>query len=465
MEFPDLPRPVKLGIAAQPLVVKSVAPVSAVADVTGKLPDLSLAQRYPASVEARLANGNFKVLVNGQELQMNLPDSTRPGDQLNLLLIAKEPRLKFALLGTTAGTSEGANVTQRFLANVQAQLPNGNFNVLINGQELQLRLPESTRPGEQLKLLLTTGEPRLKFGGDAVPASASAAIAQKFLVDVKAQLPNGNFNVLINGQELQLHLPQSTRPGNRMELVLIGREPHLKPGEALPAGASAELSKTGRFLGALTQDAARALAAPLTNAAALLSTPPINPQQLPGLLQQAMSYSGLFYESHLAQWIAGKRPLEQLLQEPQSKLSIPASPASNSATAAGMPLSADTPVHTQSLTLVQQQLNLLETGQLTWRGEIWPGQAMEWDITEHPSAENETAQLPRWQTRLRLTLPRLGEIVATIGLDARGVQVALGATDAETLALMQGDRQPLAEAMEAAGLSVLGVEVQRDAGG
>ena len=460
MEFPDLARPVRLGMPAQPLLVESVAPVSPTADVTKKLPDLAVAQRYQASVEARLANGSFKVLVNGQELQMNLPERARPGDQLSLLLIAKEPRLKFALLSVAPPAGESSNVTQRFLANVKAQLPNGNFNVLINGQELQLRLPESTRPGDQLRLLLTSGEPRLK-SGDA--ASAGTEIAQKFLVSVKTQLPNGNFNVLINGQELQLHLPQSTRPDSRMELVLVGRESHLKPGDTLTAGAGAELSKTGRFLGALTQDAARALATPLANTTPLLSSPPVNQQQLPALLQQAMASSGLFYESHQAQWIAGKRLLEQLSQEPQSKLSSTASLASNSA--AGILLTADTPVHPQSLTLVQQQLHLLETGQLAWRGEIWPGQAMEWDITEHPPTENETAELPRWQTRLRLTLPRLGEINAIIGFDTRGVQVALSAADTETLALMQGDRQPLAAAMEAAGLSVLGVEVQRDAGG
>ena len=250
-----------------------------------------------------------------------------------------------------------------------------------------------------------------------------------------------------------------------MELVLVGREAHLKPGEALPTGAGAELSKTGRFLGALTQDTARAVATPLANTTPLLSSPPVNQQQLPGLLQQAMASSGLFYESHQAQWIAGKRSLEQLSQEPQGKLSSTASLSSNSAAATGILLSADTPVHPQSMTLVQQQLNLLETGQLAWRGEVWPGQTMEWDITEHPSAEDKTSELPRWQTRLRLTLPRLGEIVAIIGFDTRGVQVALRAADAETLALMQGDRQPLAAAMEAAGLSVLGVEVQRDAGG
>lgn len=473
MEFPDPIRSGRLGLPAQPLLVESVAAISPLADATGKLPDFSTAQKYLASVEAQLANGNFKVLVNGRELQMHLPEGARTGDQLNLLLLDKEPRLKFALLGVTTTAGESTNVTQRFLGNVKAQLPNGNFNVLINGQELQMRLPESIRPGDQLKLLLTNGEPRLR-STDAV--STGAEITQKFLVSVKAQLPNGNFSVLVNGQELQMHLPESTRPGSRMELVLVAAEPRLKSGDPVAAGAT-ELSKTGRFLGALTQDAGRTLPAATANTAPLLSTPPLNPQQLPGLLQQAMSLSGLFYESHQAQWVTGKRTLEQLRQEPQGKLSATALTSSGSTSAAqsvnhagadstvtAMLRSADNPVHAQSLPLVQQQLNILETGQLMWRGEIWPGQSMEWDIAEHPSAETETGETTRWQTRLRLTLPNLGEVVATIGLDAGSVRVALAATNAKTSALMQSGRQPLAAAMEAAGLNIAGMEVRHDTG-
>lgn len=475
MEFPDLIRPARLGMPAQPLLVESVAAVSSTADVTKKLEDLSVAQRYLAIVETRLANGSFKVLVNGQDLQMNLPESAKPGDQLNLLLLSKDPRLKFALLSVTTATSnESSSVAQRFLVNVRSQLPNGNFNVQINGQDLQLRLPEGTRPGDQLKLLVDTGELNLKSGGTTA-TNLETGITQKFLVNVKEQLPNGNFAVLIDGQDLQLHLPQNTRPGSRLELVLIGRDLNLKSGDAQAAGTSAgvELSKTGRFLGALTQDAARALATPLTNTTPLLATSPINQPQFPALLQQAMAHSGLFYESHQAQWIAGKRPLEQLLKEPQSRLGATASSSNASSpesmalsevepTATGILRSADTPVHAQSLTLVQQQLNVLETGQLTWRGEVWPGQPVTWDITQQPSPGNETTESPRWQTRLRLTLPKLGEIIATIGFDTRGVQIALNARDAETLVLMQNDRQPLAAAMETAGLNVLGVEVQRD---
>ena len=378
MDFPDLPRPVRLGLPAQPLLVESVSPSSSVTDVT-KLSNLAVAQRYQASVEARLPNGHFKVTVSGQEMQMKLPEGTRPGDQLNLLLISKEPRLKFAMLSTTP-----------------------------------------------------------------TPGDAS----------ISAQRPNSN---------TKLH------PDTQMNMMLAGRGEILKTGEPLNSIADAELSKTGRFLGTLIQDSNRSLATPLVNTGALLAGPPLNSQQLPAQLQQAMSHSGLFYESHQAQWVAGRRSLEKLLQEPQSRLSSTASTAATSSTtpntpAAGWTISADTPAHPQSMTLVQQQLNLLETGQLSWRGEIWPGQSMDWEITDHPSTGDEPDETPRWQTRLRISLPKLGDIVANIGLDTGGVKVSISATDDKALSRMQSQRLPLAESLSAAGLTVLGVEVQRERG-
>jgi len=378
MDFPDLPRPVRLGLPAQPLLVESVSPSSSVTDVT-KLSTLAAAHRSQATVEARLPNGHFKVTVSGQEMQMKLPEGTRPGDQLNLLLISKEPRLKFAMLSTTP----------------------------------------------------TMGD-----------------------TSISAQRPNSN---------TKMH------PDTQMNMMLAGRGEILKTGEPLNSIADAELSKTGRFLGTLIQDSNKSLATPLANTGPLLSGPPLNPQQLPAQLQQAMSQSGLFYESHQAQWIAGRRSLEKLSQEPQSRLSSTASTSATSSTApntpaAGWTISADTPAHPQSMTLVQQQLNLLETGQLSWRGEIWPGQSMDWEITDHPSTGDEPDEPPRWQTRLRINLPKLGEIVANIGLDTGGVKVSISATDDKALSRMQSQRLPLAESLSAAGLTVLGVEVRRERG-
>ena len=341
MEFPDLPRPARLTLPAQPLLVESVSPTSSIAAVT-ELPDLAIAQRYQASVEDRLTNGNFKVMVNGHELQMNLPANSKTGDQLNLLLVSKEPRLKFALLSTIPTTSNTLNVT-------------------------------------------------------------------------------------------------------RASLDL--------------AGIGAELSKTGLFLGSLTQDTIKSLSTPhLNSSTPILTAPPMTTQQLPSLLQQAMSISGLFYENHQAQWVMGKRTLEQLTQEPQGKIPTNSTPTINNQTTSSISSNHDAPVHPQSLSLVQQQLNLLETGHLSWRGEVWAGQTMQWDITKDPSPSDEEGETTGWQTRLRLNLPKLGEVVATIGLNKGDVKVTLNATDSKTLSLMQDGQQPLTESMTAAGLNIIGMD-------
>lgn len=345
MEFPDLPRPIRLTLPAQSLLVESISPASSVNDVT-KLPELAVAQRYQASIDSRLPNGSFKVLVNGHELQMNLPENARTGDQLNLLLVSKEPRLKFALLSIT---------------------PN--------------------------------------------PAVAPHS----------SQLPT----------------------------------------TVLETGADIDLSKAGRFLGNLTQEPNKAsLPPPLISNMPLLSEPPMNSQQLPGLLKQALSHSGLFYENHQAQWIAGKMTSEQLSQEPQSKLTPLTSASLNTPIAITMLSSSDAPVHPQSLTTVQQQLNLLETGQLNWRGEVWPGQQMEWSITDHPPSGKESSDSQQWQSRLRLTLPKLGEVIATLELNQDGLRLSIRAQDAATLSLMRNDRQPLSESMAAAGLKVLRIDLE-----
>jgi len=304
---------------------------------------------------------------------------------------------------------------------------------------------------------------------------------QKFLAKVEARLANGNFKALVNGQALQMQLPESTRPGDTIELMLITSDARLKfvlLGDGRGRNG-ASLSATGRFLGALAQDAARSTAAPpRAGAAPVLSAPPADSRQLPALLREALSRTGLFYESHQAQWVAGTRTLGQLLQEPQGELSTGASsrlirviemPPLNinsepEAAAAGAVRNADAPAHAQTLTLVQQQLSVLETGQLSWRGEIWPGQWMEWDIAEHRPAASEIDAPSRWQTRLRVTLPTLGDVTAILGVDSRGVQIALGAAAAETAALLQDRQQPLAAAMAVAGLGAVAVEVRHDAG-
>ncbi|HDR9877944.1 flagellar hook-length control protein FliK [Burkholderia cenocepacia] len=55
-----------------------------------------------------------------------------------------------------------------------------------------------------------------------------------------------------------------------------------------------------------------------------LAPPPV--AALRAALAQAVSESGLFYESHLAQWLAGQRPLAALMREPQARLATALAP-------------------------------------------------------------------------------------------------------------------------------------------
>lgn len=112
-----------------------------------------------------------------------------------------------------------------------------------------------------------------------------------------------------------------------------------QPGTILPGAGDPRLAgQTGSTRETLSF-AARAIldlfeggdAQPLRASGPLLATPPSSGAEgttaLSNALAKLVDQSGLFYESHLAQWVTGQRPLSALLQEPQATLRTPAQPA------------------------------------------------------------------------------------------------------------------------------------------
>ncbi|MFS8977067.1 flagellar hook-length control protein FliK [Cupriavidus necator] len=63
-------------------------------------------------------------------------------------------------------------------------------------------------------------------------------------------------------------------------------------------------------------------AQPVRSAGPLLASP-ANALQAATVLASTVSQSGLFYESHLAQWVSGARPLPEIRQEPQAQVPVP----------------------------------------------------------------------------------------------------------------------------------------------
>ena len=306
---------------------------------------------------------------------------------------------------------------------------------------------------------------------------------QKYQALIEARLFNGNSRVLVADKLLQMHLPDNFQPGSKMELVFISQEPKLKflilNETPLDTGKNnTSISTIGRFLGVLMQDALKQTSAgitttnsatthtqSLTNPTPILTSQSINSTELPGLLQKAIVQSGLFYESHQAQWVNGENTLENLQQEPQGKLVLVAADLPAAKVAASALLGPEMSVHTQTIPLVQQQLTTLETGHLFWRGEIWQGQPMEWDINEHSQEkekENESDQVAQWRTQLRLSMPQLGDITATITLNAQGINIKINTSQQDTARLLKSNQSPLTMDMQLVGLNIQAVEVQHD---
>lgn len=335
---------------------------------------------------------------------------------------------------------------KKFLATVESQLPNGNSKVLVAGQQLQMRLPENIRPGDKMTLAVIAREPQLKFllQNDASLNATKNSSGTSNASNTPAILNSSNSNTFNSLNNSRI----STAYSNNFNTA-----------------STSSISTTGRFLGSLTQDSTKATTTqPLTSSTPVLSNPPTNNVETPVLLQKALSQSGLFYESHQAQWVDGKKTLAQLQQEPQGKLS-PATTNAATVTSTAALLNAETPVNIQSLPLVQHQLTTLDSGQIIWRGEIWPEQIMDWDITEHTHDENEQdpdESSPQWQTQLRLTLPNLGEITATLIFSSEDVRIKLHAPATETVELLKNNQPPLATALESAGLSIKALEIHAD---
>ena len=310
---------------------------------------------------------------------------------------------------------------------------------------------------------------------------------------VEAQLAGGGFRVVVADTPMQMRLPPGIRPGTTLELMFIGGKPRptfvlLNP--PAPTGSNALLSPAARLLVTLAQDAGTSsVTTPPYQATPVLEKPPGDTGEFGTRLQQAFSQGGLFYESHQAQWLTGRRTLEQLLREPQGRLSrmapqgkpdaAPAAPppgkpdvadstALSQAIARAEAASAEAPANPErlfpkeALPLVQQQLATLDTGQMLWRGEVWPGQTLDWEVDSEPPEQDDSEEPLRWRSRLRLTMPLLGQVTALLMIDARGVRIEMGAASASAVETLRGGQASLIQAMRGSGLNVSGIEVQRD---
>ncbi|MDH5480704.1 MAG: flagellar hook-length control protein FliK [Nitrosomonas sp.] len=376
-----------------------VSPVTAIPNLQSSLPDFTQGQKYQALVEAQLPNGSSKVLIGDKLLQMRLPENIQTGDQLELVFISRESKLKFMLHNNSPLLDSGNGKTSTSIS------PTGRFlGVLMQDAKVATTTPSLT-------------------GSAGVSTHSKAGIGAPAI-----------------------------------NTTTIGAGVGVSVGGSTSGVGATNIGTTGTGTGTTATATATATQA-LTSTTPILASTPINNTVLAGLLQKTIGQSGLFYESHQAQWVNGKNTLEKLQLEPQGKLTNNPALATTTSKASS---EAGIPVHTQSLPLVQQQLSTLETGLIVWRGEIWSGQPLEWEIHEESPDESKDDETSRWKTQLRLSLPQLGDITATIILNTQGIRIKLNAATSETLKLLENNQQPLTTQLHSAGLKIQSVEIKKD---
>ncbi len=350
---------------------------------------------------------------------------------------------------------------------------------------------------------------------------------QRFFATLQRTLPDGTFRAVVAGQQMTLSLNSAAKSGDTLELEVSQVTPRavlarIVGGETAAgstASAQPALSQTGRLISFLLTGQPTPQPASLAGNQPLLNAPPASGTQLVPLLRQALGQSGLFYESHQAQWVLGKLDTAALLREPQGQQSAPgagqpgtgasagsagpAAPATASATpstpaapaaqaaataAARIAGGADEaaqvdstrnaaalragveeaapvraqPIPERLMPVVHQQLDALATQQYVWQGQAWPGQPIEW-VIEDPQGEAGTEgdeAEPTWNTTLRLTMPRLGGVEAQLHLTPAGVALRLRADDPATIRALDAGGAALASALEAANLKLTGLVVE-----
>jgi hypothetical protein len=118
------------------------------------------------------------------------------------------------------------------------------------------------------------------------------------------------------------------------------------------------------------------------------------------------------------------------------------------------------PVHPQTVGIVRQQLEALDTRQIVWQGQVWPDQVMEWRVEEDRSEPKSAGEMPVWRTSLRLKLPRLGRVTALLALQGDEIRIAFRELDADTRTLVRDGQAGLRDTMASAGLALLELKVR-----
>jgi hypothetical protein len=204
-------------------------------------------------------------------------------------------------------------VGQELNARLLSDRTGGRFLALIDGRAVEVVLPPGAKAGDTLRLTVTAEQPRLVLSGQADARIGTGPGATAAGADAASSAGPDD----AQAQPARAATDVSVGAGGRALTRLVADIASAAAGARAPdpdPDAGATQGNRGAPLVALPAAGRGELAG-----------------QLAAALARTFSGSGLFYESHQAQWVAGERSLDSLRQEPQGKLPPlpPAAPAAS----------------------------------------------------------------------------------------------------------------------------------------
>lgn len=417
-------------------------------DITPKLAQLVTGQLLKGEILSKLMDGSYTVRVAGITAKMMLPEGTKAGDQVPLRLIATEPRPTF-LLEHDGDTHFPTPLPQKYSPGPDTRANNSGVLGTYADQIAEGAGPVQARPSPAGK----SGDNFTTDAGHAQTEDTSA------IVSLSVSTEGKKIDVITGQNSSTQEIASSKTAEIAPKLPLT----NAKAADSTPdhlSSAPTSLSNTAKFISQILQ------AAPNTgNKVNIASETPVvaAPAELKDTaataskLQNQISKSGLFYESHVAEWAQGKRSISEIKAEPQSR----DDPSKISDIRSGTGLSS---VSKEMGQIIHQQLNVLDQNIVRWHGELFPGQKIDWEIKKE-TKETRHLQEPddtNWQSVVRFELPNLGPVTATIHLQSNNLGLSLRAEQSDTVPALKDHASELASAMHTAGSPLMSFVVSKN---
>ncbi|WP_442035103.1 flagellar hook-length control protein FliK [Pseudoduganella sp. RAF19] len=427
-------------------------------------------QTVSAQVLSKFNDGSYLVRVADTNARMLLPSNVQAGTSLPLTVVAADPRPTLQIGAGNPNAGEAAVLYTEGkplppMAEDTARLPSQDTSTLSQaGRQAAQQAAQGQTPGQPG----AAGQPGVPPQAAQLAQAGQQGAAQAGLpagADAEAAAQASGTGAQAGAQAA------GTRPQSAAA-TLLSKAP-LTPSEQLPPldknTPQPTLSPAARAISTALSAAYTTPGVPVTiNGKTPLSDGgPPDTAKLDQNLKQALGDSGLFYESHVAEWAEGKRPLQDLQREPQMQRMAQAA-AQTPAEAANKLLNGP---DLSAAQMINQQLHTQEQGKVIWQGQAWPGQPMQWEIErdrrdggKQQERGGERESEPVWRSGVRFRFPMLGKVGAKVTMVGEQVHIQVESGSEDTAATLRAWASMLQGAMDAAGAPLASLTISAEAG-